>query len=61
MLKVVVRALRSLVGDETAILHSLVEHRNRANFHMLCPELTIDCRTVARIQGRQSAMLISDE
>lgn len=39
MLKVVVRALRSLVGDETAIVHSLFKHRNRANLHVLCPEL----------------------
>ena len=50
------RALRSVVG-ETRVLH---EHRNSANFHVLCPDIIVDSRTAARIQEKQLAVLASE-
>ena len=38
LLKVVVRALRSVVGET----RMLFEHRNSANFHMMCPDIIVD-------------------
>ena len=49
VLKVVVRALKSVVG-ETKMLFELHEH---ANFHGLCPDIIVDSRTAVRIREKQ--------
>lgn len=51
VLKVVVRALRSVVG-ETRLLYG---HRNCAYFHVLCPDITVDSRTAVHIWEKQLA------
>ena len=56
VLKVVVRALRSVVGETTV----LFEHRNSANFHVLCPDIIVDSRTAVRIREKQPAVLSSE-
>ena len=53
VLKVVVRALTLVVGHT----RMLFEHRNSANVHVLCPEVTVDSRTAVRIGEKQLAML----
>ena len=53
VLKVVVRALKSVVG-ETSILF---EHRNSANFHVLCPSIIVNSRTAVRVREKQLAVL----
>ena len=53
VLKVVVRALKSVVG-ETRLLF---EHRNHANFHVLCPDIIVNSRTAVRIREKQLAVL----
>ena len=56
VLKVVVRALNSVVG-ETRVLF---EHRDHANFHVLCPDIIVDSRTAVRIREKQAAVLTSE-
>ena len=56
VLKVVVRALRSVVGET----RMLFEHRNSANFHMLCPDIIVDSCTAVRIREKQLAVLTSE-
>ena len=56
VLKVVVRALESVVGET----RMLFEHRNSANFHVLCPDITVDSRTAMRIREKQLAVLTSE-
>lgn len=56
VLKVVVRALRSIIG----YTRMLFEHRNRANFHVLCPDFIVDSRTAVRIREKQLAVLTSE-
>ncbi len=46
VLKVVVRALTLVVGHT----RMLFEHRNTANFHVLCPDIIVDSRTAVRIR-----------
>ena len=53
VLKVVVRALKSVVGEP----RMLFEHRNSANFHVLCPDIIVDSRTAVRIREKQLAVL----
>ena len=53
VLKVVVRALKSVVGET----RMLFEHRNSANFHVLCPDIIVDSRTAVRIREKQLAVL----
>ena len=53
VLKVVVRALKSVVGETMM----LFEHRNNANFHVLCPDIIVNSRTAVRIQEKQLAGL----
>ncbi len=53
VLKVVVRALKSVVGETMM----LFEHRNSANFHVLCPDIIVDSRTAVRIREKQLAVL----
>ena len=54
VLQVVVRALTSVVGHT----RMLFEHRNFANFHVLCPDIIVDSRTAVRIREKQLAVLI---
>ena len=56
VLKVVVRALTSVVGHT----RMLFEHRNSANFHVLCPDIIVDSRTAVRIREKQLAVLTSE-
>ena len=56
VLKVVARALDSVVGET----RMLFEHRNHANFHVLCPDIIVDSRTAVRIREKQLAVLISE-
>jgi len=56
VLKVVVRALKSVVGETTM----LFEHRNCANFHVLCLDIIADSRTVVRVREKQLAVLTSE-
>ena len=56
VLKVVVRALKSVVGETSM----LFEHREHANFHVLCPDITVDSRTAVRIREKQLAVLTSE-
>ncbi len=53
LLTVVVRALISVVGDT----RMLFGHRNRANFHGLCPDIIVNSRTAVRIREKQLALL----
>ena len=55
VLKVVVRAMKLVVGNTGM----LFEHQNRANFHVLCPEIIVDSRTALRIWEKQLAVLSS--
>ena len=55
VLKVVVRALKSVAVDT----RMLFEHRNSANFHVLCPDIIVDSRTAVRIREKQLAVLTS--
>ena len=41
-------------------IRMLFEHRNRANFHVLCPEIIVDNRTAVRIREKQLAVLTSE-
>ena len=77
VLKVVVRALKSVVsfpdGEGSALrcaasgglersskeIRMLFEHRNHANFHVLCPDITVDSRTAVRVREKQLAVLTS--
>jgi hypothetical protein len=54
VLQVVVRALTSVVGHT----RMLFEHRNSANFHVLCPDIIVDSRTAVHIREKQLAVLI---
>ena len=56
VLKVVVRALNSVVGHT----RMLFEHRNSANFHVLCPDIIVDSRAAVRIREKQQPVLISE-
>jgi len=56
VLKVVVRALRSVVGET----RMLFEHRSSANFHVLCQDIIVDSRTAVRIREKQLAILTSE-
>ena len=38
----------------------LFEHRNHANFHVLCPDITVDSRTAVRVREKQLAVLTSE-
>ena len=49
-------ALTSVIG-ETKMLY---EHRNHANFHVLCPDIVVDSRTAVRIREKQLAVLSSE-
>ena len=78
VLKVVVRALKSVVsfpdGEGSALrcaasggleqsskeIRMLFEHRNNANFHVLCPDIIVDSRTAVRIREKQLAVLTSE-
>ncbi|CAL5226715.1 g9567 [Coccomyxa viridis] len=53
VLKVVVRALDSVVGET----RMLFEHGNAVNFHVLCPDITVDSRTAVCIREKQLAVL----
>ncbi len=75
VLKVVVRALKSVVsfpdGEGSALrcaasggpersskeIRMLFEHRNSANYHVLCPDIIVDSRTAVRIREKQLAVL----
>ena len=75
VLKVVVRALKSVVsfpdGEGSALrcaasgglersskeTRMLFEHRNSANFHVLCPDIIVDSRAAVRIREKQLAVL----
>jgi len=54
-LKVVVRALSLVVGETRMVF----EHRNGANFHVLCPEIAVDSRTAVRIRETELAVPMS--
>ena len=56
VLKVVVRALKSVVGET----RMLFEHRNYGNFHVLCPDIIVASRTAVRIREKQLAVLTSE-
>ncbi|CAL5226117.1 g8934 [Coccomyxa viridis] len=56
VLKVVVRALKLVFGET----RMLFEHRNSANFHVLCPDIIVDSRTAVRVREKQLAVLTSD-
>ena len=56
VLKVVVRTLKSVVGET----RMLFEHRNSANFHVLCPDIIVDSRTAVRIREKQLRILSSE-
>ena len=56
VLKVVVRALKSVVGETMM----LFEHRNSANFHVLYPDIIVDSRTAVRVREKQLAVLTSE-
>ena len=56
VLKVVVRALTTVVGE----MRMLFEHRDRANFHVLCPDIIVDSWTAVRIREKQLANLTSE-
>ena len=56
VLKEVVRALKSVIGET----RKLFEHRNSANFHMLCPDIIVDSRTAVRIREKQLSVLTSE-
>ena len=56
VLKVVVRALNAGIGEAKL----LFEHRNCANFHVLCPDIIVDSRNAKRIRERQLAVLTSE-
>ncbi len=77
VLKVVVRALKSVVsfpdGEGSALrcpppaalsklkrIRMLFEHREHANFHVLCPDIIVDSRTAVRIREKQLAVLTSE-
>ena len=49
VLKVVVRALKSVIGET----RMLFEHRDHATFHVLCPDIIVDIRTAVRIREKQ--------
>ena len=38
-------------------IRMLFEHRNSANFHVLCPDIIVDSRTAVRIREKQLAVL----
>ena len=38
----------------------LFEHRNSANFHVLCPDIIVNSRTAVRIREKQLAVLTSE-
>ena len=56
VLRVVVWALKAVVGETKM----LFEHRNRANFHVLCPDIIVDSKTAVRIREKQLMMLTSE-
>ena len=56
VLRVVVRALKSVIGET----RMLFEHRNCANFHVLCPDIIVASRTAVRIREKQVAVLASE-
>ena len=41
-------------------IRMLFEHRNHANFHVLCPDITVDSRTAVRVREKQLAVLTSE-
>ena len=53
VLKVVVRVLRSVVGET----RTLFKHRNRANCHVMCPDIIVDSRKAVRVREKQLAVL----
>ena len=52
----VFRALRSVVGQAKV----LFEHRNFANFYVLCPDIIMNTRTAVRILEKQLSVLTSE-
>ena len=54
--QVVVRALESVIRET----RMLFEHRNCANFHVLCPDIILDSRTALRIREKQLVILASE-
>ena len=56
MLWVVVRALKSVIGQT----RMLFEHRDHVTFHALCPDIIVASRTTIRIRGKQLAVLRSE-
>jgi len=56
VLKVVVRALKAVVGDTKMMF----EHQNSANFHVLCQDIIVDSKTAVRIRKKQLAVLATE-
>ena len=56
VLKMVVQALKSIIGET----RMMFEHRNCANFHVLCPDIIVDSRTAVRVREKQLAVLTSE-